>query len=373
MIYFDHAATGFPKSKEVIEAVKAAMEGCGNPGRGSHPAAVYAAETVYNCREAVGELLGCPPERVILTPNTTFGLNAAINGLIDGGRVLMSCLEHNSVCRPLYRLEKSGKIKLKLLNVDIYDDERTVFDARKLCKRGIKAAVMTHASNVCGKVLPIRAIADAVHEAGGIVILDAAQSAGHINVTFEATGADVICIAGHKRLGGPLGTGAMAVSGRFARKIKPFLYGGSGIASLEKDMPKVLPERLEAGTLNAPGFAGLTAAIRQLKVGNEAKVFDFLLRELKKLPELTLYGCPSGDIQGFVPVLLFNIHGMGSDAVAGYLASNGICVRSGWHCSPLAHNYLQSGGGVRVSIGPDNTIEEAKELIHMLEALLPAR
>ena len=373
MIYFDHAATSFPKSAVVVDAVKKAMEDCGNPGRGSHSAAVRAAEAIFSCREALGGLLGCPPERIVLTPNTTYALNMAIRGLISGGRVIMSPLEHNSVCRPLYALEKEGKIKTKVMDVDIHDDEQTVESVKKLCRRHTCSAVITHASNVCGKILPVREISEVIHRSGGIVILDAAQSAGHIDVSFEETGADAICIAGHKRLGGPLGTGALAVSGKTAKKIKPLIYGGSGIASMEKDMPRVLPERLEAGTLNAPAFAGLAAAVSELKTGEEGKVFLYILEGLKKLPGVTVYGNPDSSIDGYVPVILFNVEGMGSDAVASYLSSKGICVRSGWHCSPLAHDYLGSHGGVRISIGGDNTLDEAKELLAQLEALVPAR
>lgn len=373
MIYFDHAATGFPKSQTVIKAVCTAMEECGNPGRGSHSAAVTASEAIFGCREALGGMLGCPPERVVLTPNTSYALNMAIRGLISGGRVIMSPLEHNSACRPLYALEREGKIKTEVFDMNISDDGQTVASVKKLCKRRACSAVITHASNVCGKILPVREIADAVHESGGIVILDAAQSAGHIDISFEATGADAICIAGHKGLGGPLGTGALAVSGKVAKKIKPFIYGGSGIASLEKGMPKVLPEMLEAGTLNAPAFAGLSAAVSELKKGSEDGIFAFLLTELKKLPGITVYGNPDSMTDGYVPVILFNVEGMGSDAVAAYLASKGICVRSGWHCSPLAHNFLGSHGGVRISIGRSNTLGEAKELVCQLKALVPAR
>ena len=369
MIYFDHAATGFPKSETVINAVKNSMEICGNPGRGSHEAAVRAAEAVYGCREAVGELVGCQPEHIVLTPNTTFALNAAINGLVDGGRVIMSPLEHNSVCRPLYALEKQKRIHTDVFDISTEDDGYTVECVKKLCKKRISAAVFTHASNVCGRILPAGAIADAVHDAGGIVILDAAQSAGHIDVTFDSTGADVICLAGHKGLGGPLGTGAMALSGRVARRIKPFVYGGSGIASLEREMPKVLPERMEAGTLNAPAFAGLAEAIRSRREGSEKKIFRYIVSEMKKIPGVIMYGCPGTDTESYVPVLLFNIRGMGSDAVAGQLSSKGICVRSGWHCSPLAHRFLGSEGGVRVSIGGSNTLDEARELVRAVASL----
>ena len=369
MRYFDHAATGFPKSGAVIDAVKNAMEICGNPGRGSHEAAVHAAEAVYGCREAVGALVGCPPEHVVLTPNTTFALNEAINGLIDGGRVIMSPLEHNSVCRPLYALEKQKRVRTEVFDMSIEDDRYTVECVKKLCRKHITAAVFTHASNVCGRILPVRAIADAVHDAGGIVILDAAQSAGHIDVTFDSTGADVICLAGHKRLGGPLGTGAMALSGRVVRRIKPFVYGGSGIASLERDMPGVLPERMEAGTLNAPAFAGLAEAIRSRREGNEKEIFRYIVGELKKIPGVVLYGCPGMNPESYFPVLLFNSRGMGSDAVAAHLSSKGICVRSGWHCSPLAHRFLGSEGGVRISIGESNTHDEARELVRALTSL----
>ena len=128
-------------------------------------------------------------------------------------------------------------------------------------------------------------------------------------MTFDSTGADVICLAGHKRLGGPLGTGAMALSGRVVRRIKPFVYGGSGIASLERDMPGVLPERMEAGTLNAPAFAGLAEAIRSRREGNEKEIFRYIVGELKKIPGVVLYGCPGMNPESYVPVLLFNIRG----------------------------------------------------------------
>lgn len=375
MIYFDNAATGFPKSSKVFDAMKKAYFGSGNAGRSGHLLANEGSLILYNCRKAASKLFGCEPEQVILTKNATEGLNLAIKGVsirdkhAKKSEVLISSLEHNSVVRPVHSLYKDNLISKKQFKVDLYNDDKTVSSFRKAINKNTSLAVAVHASNVCGRILPIKRLAETAKQHGVLFILDAAQTAGYFPFTAEELGVDIICLPGHKGLYGPMGTGLIIVNPKSHINFKTIMEGGTGTASFEKEMPSFLPERLEYGTQNNCGFAGLTAACEELVYPTELiKLYAYLVEKMRKRDDIIFYGEPKDNFECYVPVLLFNKKGEPCEAVAARLNEKGIAVRAGYHCAPLAHIALGSikTGGVRISLGRSNT---AKEIDYFLSVL----
>lgn len=368
-IYFDNAATGFPKSDGVFEAIKTAYYGCGNGGRGGHALAVAASRRIYACREALAALLGTEAENTVLCGGATLALNMAIKGLINGGEVLCSVMEHNAVLRPLYALAASGKIKLCFFAPSFESDEKTIAAALEAMPQKPTAVVLTHASNVTGMCLPVKRIFAEARRRGALCILDAAQTVGHTRVDFENTGADVICLAGHKGLYGPLGTGALAVRRGASLRFASIIEGGTGVATKDRQMPPRLPERLESGSADITGIAGLEAAIRELKI-NEKREKSLRLRLKKGMAEIIgvkLYGAESS--AAYMPLLAFNLGKNPSERVAEELSSRGFYLRGGLHCAPLAHSALGSGkyGALRISLGRSNTEAECDSFLNALE------
>lgn len=345
MIYLDNGATSFQKPDSVYREVQRAMRTCANPGRGGYGAAMEASRTVYRCREAAARLFGCQPEQVVLTTSCTHGLNIAIRSLIKpGDRVVVSGFEHNAVTRPLHALGA----EIRVAGRKLFDWEDTLADFERELQ-GAKAAVFTHVSNVFGYILPVRELAEMCRTKGIPFILDAAQSAGTLEVDLKALGAEFIAMPGHKGLLGPQGTGLLLCSGN----AQPLLYGGTGSASILQDMPQELPERLEAGTLNVPGYAGLGAGLRYLeRVGVESvfrtehRQLERCVRELEKLGMRVFAGEHQASTVSFLP-------GMDCEEAAQFLADQGISVRAGLHCAPFAHESAGTleTGTVRVSFG----------------------
>lgn len=371
MIYFDNAATTLPKSKGALRAYKKAFQNCGNASRGGHPFAARASDHLYLCRERLAERFGTEPERVVLTMNATHAINLAVKGLIREGDVLISDLEHNAVYRPLYALEKQGRIRIRVFHADLADDEATVRRFRAALDENVRACVVTHASNICGRVLPLAALSEAARQAGVPLICDASQTAGHFDLQLrELPGVTALCMPGHKGLYGPLGTGALLVSPFFGGSFETLLEGGSGSFSADPEMPALLPERLEAGTMNAPAFAGLAAAVAEKSASGkkEEQIFSYLLSGLRETEGVTLYGAPVAAGLPYCPILLFNIDGRDSEEVAAALADADVCVRAGLHCSPLAHRALGTplGGAVRISLSKHNTFGEAERFLAIL-------
>ena len=349
MIYLDNGATSFHKPPAVRRAVLQAMLRCANPGRGGYPAAMAAAEQVYACREVAGELFHCQPDQVVLTSNCTHSLNIAIGTLVaPGDSVVISGFEHNAVTRPLYALGAHVTVAGRRL----FDPSDTLESFENSLRRGAKAAVFTHASNVFGYVLPVEQMAQLCRRYQVPFIVDAAQSAGILEVNLEQLGADFIAMPGHKGLLGPQGTGILLCN----RLPEPLLHGGTGSASMEQTMPDFLPDRAEAGTVNVPGIGGLTAALKYLRsVGiqtiakREREQMHRCVRGLKKLGFQPFHGENQLGIVSFLP-------GMDCETAAERLARRGICVRAGLHCAPLAHESAGtlSTGTVRVSFGHDS-------------------
>lgn len=373
LIYFDNAATSYPKPPAVLRAVGEVMRGeYGNPGRGGHRATLAAAERVYRCRAALAEMFGCSrPENVIFTANDTYALNLAIKGIARrGGRYLISSIEHNSVLRPVASLAERG------CSYGIYractEASAASAELSGRLSRG-DTVVCCHSSNICGITQPLGAIGSVCRSRAAWFIVDAAQSAGHIPIDMERDGIDILCSSGHKGLYG-IGCGFLIVSPALdSMALRPLIEGGSGIASAELSMPETLPERLEAGTLCLPAIASLEAGIRFVReIGEEAiethicglgrRVRDMLL----SLPGVRVY-MPER-VGG---VVLFNVMGRGSEEVAAELDARGICVRAGLHCSPLAHKMLGTpeGGAVRASFGIYNTAEQTDRFYRAMKEI----
>ena len=348
MMYLDNGATSFHKPPGVYRAVEGAMRRCANPGRGGYGAAMEASRQIFRCREMAGELFACQPEQVVLTTSCTHGLNIAIRSLFrPGARVAISGFEHNAVTRPLHALGA----KVTVTGRKLFDWEDTLEAFRKALKTGVDGAVFTHVSNVFGYILPVEELARMCREYGVPFILDAAQSAGSLPVKLDALGADFIAMPGHKGLLGPQGTGLLLCKGEAA----PLLYGGTGSESIRQDMPDFLPDRLEPGTLNVPGYAGLTEGLRYLlKTGTETifrrehTQLEQCVEGLKKQGMRVFSGPHQAGTVSFLP-------GMDCEEGAAILASQGIAVRAGLHCAPLAHESAGTleSGTIRVSFGHD--------------------
>lgn len=375
MIYLDNAATTLHKPQQVIDAVVHAMQSMGNCARGTHEEALDAARTVYDARVRLASLFGCPRvEHVAFTANSTEALNMAINGLIDpGDHVISTDLEHNSVLRPLYRLEAEHGAELsfvpadKLGNVDYADFER-------LMRPNTRAVVCTNASNLTGTVLDIERIAKTAHSHGALVIVDASQTAGCWPIDMKKMGIDVLCFTGHKGLMGPQGTGGICV--KEGIEIRPFKVGGSGVQSYSRTHPAEYPTRLEAGTLNGHGIAGLGAAakfISETGVENiHAKERSLMLRfyeGVKNTEGVTVYGDFTKDKTAIVAL---NIRDYESGEVSYELSQGyGIATRPGAHCAPRMHKALGTAevGAVRFSFSFYNTEEEIDEAVRAVAEL----
>jgi len=375
VIYLDNAATTLHKPQQVIDAVVHAMQSMGNCARGTHEEALDAARTVYDARVRLASLFGCPRvDHVAFTANSTEALNIAINGLIDpGDHVISTDLEHNSVLRPLYRLEAEHGAELsfvpadKLGNVDYADFER-------LMKPNTRAVVCTNASNLTGTVLDIERIAKTAHSHGALVIVDASQTAGCWPIDMKKMGIDVLCFTGHKGLMGPQGTGGICV--KEGIEIRPFKVGGSGVQSYSRTHPAEYPTRLEAGTLNGHGIAGLGAAakfISETGVENiHARERSLMLRfyeGVKNIEGVTVYGDFTKDKTAIVAI---NIRDYESGEVSYELSQGyGIATRPGAHCAPRMHKALGTAevGAVRFSFSFYNTEEEIDEAVRAVAEL----
>lgn len=361
MIYLDNGATSMRKPTAVMEAMLRALQVCGNPGRGGHRAAMEAARTAYDCRELAGKMFSCVPEQVVFTSNCTHGLNIAISTLVGrGDPVVISGFEHNAVTRPLYGLGAQVEIAGRRL----FDWEDTLTCWEDALKKGPKAAIFTHVSNVFGYILPVEEMAALCHRYGVPFVLDAAQSAGMLPISMEKLGADFIAMPGHKGLLGPMGTGILLCG----RKPIPLLRGGTGSESRVQEMPQALPERLEAGTLNIPGIAGLTAGMRYVQKNGEQRLLAREVRQqkrcvrgLQKLGYRVFSGAQQSGTLSFVPT-------GDCEEFAQHLGELGIAVRAGLHCAPTAHESVGTleTGTVRISFGHDASDWQTDRLLEII-------
>lgn len=365
MIYLDHGATSFPKPPEVGHAMQRALYTCANPGRGGHKPALEAAKVVYRTRESAAKLFDCQPEQVVFTGSCTQGLNIAIRTLVKpGSRVVVSGFEHNAVMRPLYALGA----QILVAGRRLFDWEDTLENFEKSLKKGVDAAVFTQVSNVYGYILPVEELAKLCRQYRVPFILDAAQGAGMFPVEMEKLGASFLAMPGHKGLLGPQGTGLLLCK----EMPEPLLYGGTGSLSSSLEMPDFLPDRLEAGTLNVPGIAGLGAGLAYLLRADREKLCRRACREADHCArQLREMGCRvyTGPHRG--PVLSFT-GDWDCEELAQLLGKRSVAVRAGLHCAPLAHESggtLQSGT-VRISFGHDANRPTTDQFLKILEKTL---
>ncbi|MEY8386296.1 aminotransferase class V-fold PLP-dependent enzyme [Oscillospiraceae bacterium 38-13] len=373
MIYFDSAATSFQKPASVAAAMWEALATMSSPGRGGYPAAARAADTAFQCRSELAELFGLKnPEQVVFTLNATHALNIAIKSLVPpGGKAVVSGYEHNAVTRPLEALGA----KISVAEAPLFEPEmvRAAFD--RLIRPDTDAVVCSHVSNVFGFVQPVEEIARICRERGVPFIIDASQSAGVLPLDMEAMGAAFIAMPGHKGLYGPQGTGVLLCSEDVPAR--PLLEGGTGSQSIQQRMPDFLPDRLEPGTLNMPGIAGLLAGIHYIRRGGPDKILDhekhltrLAVQGLETLPGLRLYASPG--LRSQTGVLSFRVDGMDVEALGSALAERGIAVRAGIHCAPYAHRTAGTldTGTVRLSFSDFNTPEEVARLVRAVRGIL---
>lgn len=363
MIYFDSAATSFQKPPSVARAVQLAMQTCGSVGRGGYPAAMRAAQTVYRCRELAGTLLEAKPEQIVFTANATHALNIAVKSLVGrGDRVILSGFEHNAVTRPLFALG----VRMSFVGRELFAPERLCAELRDALREPAAAVVMTQVSNVFGYILPTEEIAAECRRAGVPLILDASQSAGHLPLSLEKSGAAFLAMPGHKGLYGPQGTGILACG----EMGLPLIEGGTGSNSELQEMPDFLPDRLEAGTHNVAGIAGLAEGLHfvlertpQRLLAHERTLLDTAIRALSEIRGVRVFaGQPQSG------VLSFTAGESDCEQVAQALARRGVALRAGLHCAPEAHRSAGTleSGTLRISFSAFNKKEEVLRFAKLL-------
>lgn len=375
MIYLDNAATTLQKPQCVIDAVVKAMNSMGNAGRGAHSNSLSASRVVYDTRCKIAALFGCKrPDHVVFTCNSTEALNIALNGIFNpGDHVITTDLEHNSVLRPLYRLEKEGIITLDFVPAD--QQGRPDYAAfENLIRPSTRAIVCTHASNLTGNMIDIVRVGKIAHEHGLLFVVDASQTAGAVPIHMEDMNIDILCFTGHKGLMAPQGTGGLCI--REGVEIRPFKVGGSGVHSYDREQPSPYPTRLEAGTLNSHGIAGLSTALDYLKkVGIEAirEKETALMRRFYEgvsgIDGVTIYGDFDSERTA---VVTLNIWDEDSSMISDVLFEDyDISTRPGAHCAPRMHEALGTTeqGAVRFSFSWFNTAEEVDEAIRAVVEL----
>ena len=370
MIYLDNAATTFQKPAAVQRAVMQAMRTMSSPGRGGYAAAQQAEETLFRCRSAAAALFSVPSvEQVVFTMNATHALNIAIKSLVrPGGRVVISGYEHNAVTRPLHALGA----EVIVAAAPLFSPPETVSAFERALALRPDAAVCTHVSNVFGDILPIERIAQLCRRADVPLIIDASQSAGALPLDFSALRPAFVAMPGHKGLYGPQGTGLLLCG----HDVLPLLEGGTGSASLRQEMPDFLPDRLEAGTHNVPGIAGLEARISFVRAQRQERILHHsraLIRKagegLQRIPRVHAFLSPNAGAQA--GVLSFCMEGLSPEALAELLSARGFALRAGLHCAPFAHKTVGTlpEGTVRLSVSAFNRESEIDQFLSSLHAI----
>lgn len=364
-IYLDNSATSYPKPESVYKAVDTAFRTCGaNPGRGGHRMSLDASRLVFSARETVADFFSISDaSRLVFTSGATESINTALFGLLNrGDHVVTTAMEHNSVLRPLRVLEKAG-VSLSIVAAD-ETGLVSVDDIAAACTDSTRLVVMTHCSNVSGTFQPVEAVSAFCRSHNLLLLVDAAQTAGHIPIDVNALGIDLLAVPGHKGLLAPPGIGCLYV--REGVQIRPLIHGGTGGQSEQEEMPLQMPERLESGTLNTPGIAGLKAGVEFIMnvgieaiVAHEQRLVSLLVRSLRALEGVTVYG-PVGRAQ-HGGAISFSCKNRDSSEIGFILDQDyDIMVRVGLHCAPGAHRMLGTfpEGTVRVSPGYFTTVEQ---------------
>jgi cysteine desulfurase family protein len=369
LVNFDNAATTYPKPKEVRLAVNNAVEMLGgNAGRAGHQLAARTSAAVFSSRETIAEFFGAEAENVVFTLNCTAALNMAVKGIMhDGGHLIISGMEHNSVARPAAALAIEKKIMLSV--ADVYsNDEMTVDSFRNHIRPDTKAIVCTYASNVTGQLMPIKKIADLCKEKGICFIVDGAQVCGIVDVKLS-DGINILCAAGHKGLYGVTGTGLLITDGKY--KIYPIIEGGTGSSSTGLKQPDFLPDSLESGTMNVLGAISLKSGIDFInRIGierirrHEERMCDIFINGLKNDKRIKIYRRNECE---YVPIVSFNISGVPSEKTAQLLSEKGFCLRAGFHCAALAHSTLGTDNGT-VRFAP-SVFSREKDVIRLVKTI----
>ena len=375
MIYFDNSATSYPKPLSVYgKSFEAQIRYSFNSGRGGYKESVKASEMIYSVREKAAAFFGAQPHNVVFTKNCTEALNIAIKGVVKkGDNILISSLEHNSVSRVVQTLRDKGIAEYDIFDYS-YDDEELYNNIKNAVKPNTSVLVCTQASNVFGVVLPIKEIGEYCRKKGILFIVDAAQSAGTLDIDIARDNIDVLCTAGHKGLMGNMGTGLLVNNDA---ALMPLIEGGTGSNSLSLTQPLELPESFEAGTLNNSGIASLGAGIDYVtNIGldniynHEMSLISYLYDELDSNDNVQLY-TPKPKKNKSVAIISFNFDDYSSEKTAAILADYGVCTRAGYHCSPLAHRNFNTidRGTVRISLGVFNKIDQCVKFLEILNKI----
>lgn len=348
MVYFDNAATTYPKPAGVVRSVNAAItEYGGNPGRGGHDMAMRISERIYAVRKKAGQFFNCPAENVVFTPNCTTALNTAVKGVLRAGdHVILSCLEHNSVIRPVYRLSRDGIASYDIAEVDDEDDAATIRSFERRINRHTRAIVCTHASNVSGHVMPIRQLGALCRKYGLLFLVDAAQTAGVLPIDMERDGIDLLAMPGHKGLYGITGSGMLLVGkGIEPDQLGTLTEGGTGSLSAQLEQPDFLPDRLESGTVGAAAIFSIGAGLDFIHQTGMERIYrhEFRLCRMvweafRRNPAIQTYN-RTYELGRNAPIVSFNLKGVPSDELTELLNREGFALRGGLHCAPLAHEH----------------------------------
>ena len=372
MIYLDAAATTLEKPVSVHGAAAQALQAMSSPGRGNYPASRLAEETAFRCRSEAAAMFGVDsPEKVIFTFNATHGLNIAIRSLLKpGGRVIVSGYEHNAVTRPIHALDG---VEIVVIDTPLFGPSQMIAEFAEALEQGADAVVCTHVSNVFGYILPIDEIAGLCRKYQVPLVVDASQSAGVLPISLDRWKAAFIAMPGHKGLYGPQGTGLLLCGG----EATPLLQGGTGSASRIQEMPRELPDRLEAGTHNMPAIAGLLAGLRFVREKGEEEILvhersmaRYAAEQLQVLPGVRLFRAEREDCQ--TGVLSFTVDGCGCEELAEGLANRSVAVRAGLHCAPLAHRTAGTleSGTIRLSPSFFTSPEQIDRFCSLLQAVI---
>ena len=378
-IYFDNSSTSFPKAPNVGRAMGEFIEnGAFNINRGSYEGAYEAGGAVLDTREMLKDLFNCPNSKnVVFTPSVTYSLNFFIKGFLKpGDHVLVTSVEHNAVMRPLVQMEKLG-VEFDAVPCD-EEGGVTADDFRAYIKENTKAIITTHASNVCGTIIPIEEIGALCKEKGLVYAVDTAQTAGILNIDMQKANIDFLAFTGHKGLLGPQGIGGFIASDKLEGLIDPVISGGTGSLSDSEEIPDFLPDRFESGTLNLPGIIGLHQALVYLKeagidnMRNEKmEITKYFLDQVKEIDGVKVAGKKT--VEGRLGVVSIDFEGFDNSIVSFYLSSKyKIMTRVGMHCAPRAHKTLKTfpQGTVRFSFSHFNTKEEVDVCIDSIKTIL---
>lgn len=372
MIYFDNAASSFPKPPNVVYNVNRWIRQNGaNPGRSGHKPAIDAAQAVFETRVAVSKMFGIDDcEKVAFVPNATYGLNILIQGLLnEGDHVITTVFEHNSVLRPLFYMQKTKRVTIDVCDVDLYDDNKTVNNIIEKIKSNTKLVVCTQCSNVCGKVMPLKAISEKLPENIKLLV-DGSQGAGIIPINLLESGVDYYCAPSHKGLLGIQGSGFIVINSDLPKSV---LSGGTGSESMSLFQPEYLPDIFEIGTLPTPAIISMKDGIEFISSYGIERIYKEKLaltqyadKKLKEIDGVQTYVDTTKS--DFVGIVFFNVKDKNSDEVANYLSRNSICVRSGIHCAPFTHRKFntENTGAVRISFSIYNTQKQVDNMIKIL-------